>query len=40
MNENTVMHHDDWIPLRLTGRDVAGAWIFTTLLFLGFAISM
>ncbi|MCZ6665643.1 MAG: hypothetical protein O7B81_10080 [Gammaproteobacteria bacterium] len=36
----TVMRHDGWTPPRLTGRDVAGAWILTTLLFLGIAISM
>ncbi len=30
---------DGWTPPRLTGRDVAGTWIITMLLFLGIAIS-
>ncbi len=40
MNGATIMHRDGWTPPRLTGRDVAGDWILTTLLFLGMAVSM
>ncbi len=40
MNGTTIMHHDGWTPPRLTGRDVAGAWILAMLLFLGMAVSM
>ncbi len=34
------MLQDDRIPPRLTGRDVAGAWIIVALLFLVLAAAM
>ncbi len=33
------MDHDDWMPPRLTRRDVVGAWILAALLFLGLLLS-
>ncbi len=38
--EDVVMLQDDRIPPRLTGRDVAGAWIIAALLFLVLAAAM
>ena len=37
--EEVIMDHDDWMPPRLTRRDVVGAWILAALLFLGLLLS-